>query len=89
MNAPTDGLDWASVFLGRCSMEKTAPRRNILPLLFLHPGVAVVLVAAVMCGVLQLGGSMTACGGVHLLRLSLGKMAVLGSGDHGEDSWPT
>jgi hypothetical protein len=51
--------------------------------------VTVALVAAVMCGVLQLGVRMTAGGGGRLLRLSLRKMAALRSGDHGEDPRPT
>jgi hypothetical protein len=51
--------------------------------------VTVALAAAVMCGVLQLDVRMTACGGVRLLRLSLGKMAALGFGDHREDPRPT
>jgi hypothetical protein len=105
-------------------MEEIASRRNNLPLLFLHLGVAltgdvggqvawssrrssdlvrfvsggwrsalsrvtVVLAAAVMFGVLQLGVRMTAGGSVCLLRLSLKKITVLGSGDHGEDPRPT
>jgi hypothetical protein len=51
--------------------------------------VTVALVAAVMSGILQLGVRMTAGGSVFLLRLSLKKMTVLGSGDHGEDPRPT